>query len=252
MKRWRLLLLAIPLIAFAFYLRSATSWRPRKVFTGAGPISHFVFSGDGKMLLVEHATLGMMQTSAWSSPLTIVTALDTQQEFRPLWQRNEGLPGGEITTQFFAADSKILAYFSGIQTLDARTGKTLKDYGRLTGDAVMSPDGKWLLFRSLRRIYPHERLYINPRLIGHRIYKLSAEKIFESKDAASFDLSFSPDGKQLVIGELGKIWGVSSQQTTNLRCRITSNQGCLLLQLDFSADQKRSLERITQTSARKS
>ncbi|RYX80660.1 hypothetical protein EON83_27690 [bacterium] len=197
MKRWRLLLLLLPLVVGALYLRSLASWRPQKVFVGAGPISQLLFSNDGKTLLVGHSPIVTVLSSTQASTPTLVTLLDVNNSFKPLWQRDKGLPSGLIP-QFFAADSKILLHGSDIQTLDAKTGRTLKTSGSLYGRAVMSPDGSWLAVN--RSDTDDGRVYLNPQPLEQGHDEVRAEKIIGNKGDLSTEFTFSPDGKTFVVG----------------------------------------------------
>lgn len=141
MKRARLLLPLLPLVAGAFYLRSLASWRPQKLFVGATRISQLTFSSDGRVLLVGQ--MGHNYLSGYSDPRLM--ALDAAHGFVTRWSYEGG--NNFIKPRFFLGDSRVLVcgeYLSSPQVLDASTGHLRHDY-RTREAAVISMDGKWLV-----------------------------------------------------------------------------------------------------------
>lgn len=211
-----LLLLLVPIVGAAFYLRSLASWRPKKVFGVPGQVSILTFSNDGKILLVCYApTPSGPYRGVIVMPATMVMALDVQNGFTPLWQRDYAPLVRNPAPQFFDNDSQILLQgrgvwgsFNNIQVLDARSGKTRQTYKNLWGKTSMSPDGKWLAFHYNTHCYESgksisdKHIYLNPvgtasgppthaeKVIGKNIKWESWEGTF----------SFSPNGQTLAVG----------------------------------------------------
>lgn len=211
MKKARLLLLVLPVIGAAFYMRSLASWRPQKVVVAEGPISGLVFSDDGKTLLVEHLPPrpagGTGNGLIAFSPETVV-AFDAQNNFKFLWKRDHDLAQffSKTVPAFFSHDSKILVQPGTAEILDAHTGKTLQT-NSLNGNYAASPDGKWLAYaRPIERLWDRlppidGQIYLNPTSIPRRQDEvIVAEKIIGQKNATPPAFCFSPDGLTLAVG----------------------------------------------------
>ncbi len=89
MKKARLLLLAIPLVMGVFYLWVLAWWRPQKVFEGSGAVSEWVFSRDGKTLLVAQNPF------TGKSPRARLMALDVSHGFTSRWMCDHTLDVGK-------------------------------------------------------------------------------------------------------------------------------------------------------------
>lgn len=213
-----LLLLLVPIVGAAFYLRSLASWRPKKVFSAPGKIWQLAFSSDGQTLLIGQPSPpspapAIITGMVMPVPATVTTALQVESGFKPLWQHKDVWPIESL--QFFARNSQILRQGSSIQVLDTLTGKLRKDYGPsparagvlpaskwFVARATISPDGRWLAYKRfdiIGRAEQDGRVYLKPSAPIQQGQTLSEKTIGKPSDNSQA-LAFSPDGKTLAVG----------------------------------------------------
>ena len=190
MKKARWLWLLLPLLAGALWMRSLASWRPKVVFAGPGAIAKLVFSGDGETLLVSQDSPPKLQPAR-----ATLTALDANN-FDALWQRADSADFGN--PHFFAGDSKVLVDGGQIMILNARDGKSLREFD-LCCRAAISSDGKWL---AVGDFDADGRVYINSpaREIPNGPQGVQGIHALGRREETARAFEFSPDGKTLVVG----------------------------------------------------
>ncbi len=187
-KNARLLLLILPLVGGAFYLRSLASWRPKRVFVGKEPVSQLMFSNDGRTLLVVH-------TGSPKFP-GVLTALGAGNGFALLW-RHTNKSGSIRCPQFLVNDSQVLSPSESTAThiLDSQTGKILRDCGLLK-PAVASPDGRWFAYPDILTVgAEYGSAEAAAPTANYRNFA-TAKRI----GSLPLTLAFSPDGKTLAGG----------------------------------------------------
>ncbi len=200
MKKWRLLLLFLPLIAGAFYLRSLASWRPQKALIGQGQVMRLAFSRDGKTLLVGQETKPGKSYQLSALGATRDSAIRWTREYDFGYKQSDG-QGDLRHLQFFASDTRFSLATVYPQTFDAQTGQMLWEYEGW-GSAVVSPNGQWIAHDNVDpRVGRNVLVFLASGTETNPGHKANITYIIPGgPDLSALSYAFSPDSSTLAVG----------------------------------------------------